>query len=140
MLSGLLRASDLDVDQVTAELKQGICCLGYFDQIGENIILQQQWSFGSYRVDFSLYAVKNAFTDDPINESILAIECDGHDYHERTKEQASRDRARDRWFQSQDIPIMRFTGSEIWRDGERCATEAITAFLNITASKWGLAA
>lgn len=45
----------------------------------------------------------------------IAIECDGHDFHERTKEQAEHDRARDRHFQAAGLYVLRFTGSEIWR-------------------------
>lgn len=56
---------------------------------------------------------------------VLALECDGHDFHERTKEQAARDRSRDRFLQSKDIPILRFTGSEIHRNPIDCALEAL---------------
>jgi very-short-patch-repair endonuclease len=76
---------------------------------------------GEYRADFLLlYAhplrrlAKSRF---------LVIECDGHDYHERTKEQAQRDKERDRWMVTQGITVLRFTGSEIWRDAIRCARE-----------------
>lgn len=44
------------------------------------------------------------------------IECDGHDFHERTKEQAARDRDRDRPVQEMGWRIMRFTGSELYRE------------------------
>jgi len=55
----------------------------------------------------------------------LAIECDGHDFHERTKEQASRDRARDRALQAEGIAVFRFTGSDIHWDADACAQECI---------------
>jgi hypothetical protein len=55
----------------------------------------------------------------------VAIECDGHDFHERTKEQASRDKARDRAFQAHGWIVARFTGSDIWRDAHSCAAEAV---------------
>lgn len=53
----------------------------------------------------------------------VAIECDGHDFHERTKEQASRDKKRDRDILSAGYPVMRFTGSEIFRDPIGCAEQ-----------------
>ena len=53
----------------------------------------------------------------------LAIECDGHDFHERTKEQAERDRSRDRWMIANGVQVIRFTGREIWRDPEECARQ-----------------
>jgi very-short-patch-repair endonuclease len=55
----------------------------------------------------------------------LVIECDGHDYHERTKEQAARDRSRDRALQSRGYTMFRFTGSEIFRDPVRCAEQVL---------------
>lgn len=55
----------------------------------------------------------------------LAVECDGHNFHERTKEQAARDRARDRNLQMRGIEVFRFTGSELWRDPWGCAGQVI---------------
>lgn len=54
---------------------------------------------------------------------LMIIECDGHDFHERTKRQAARDRRRDRAFQAAGLPILRFTGSEIYADPCECARE-----------------
>ena len=48
------------------------------------------------------------------NKSIkVAIECDGHEFHEKTKEQAAKDKKRDREFQKEGYVILRYTGSEI---------------------------
>jgi very-short-patch-repair endonuclease len=55
----------------------------------------------------------------------LAIECDGHDFHDRTKQQAAYDRARDRELVLLGVTTIRFTGSEITHSAERCADEAI---------------
>lgn len=55
----------------------------------------------------------------------LVVECDGHEFHERTPEQAKRDRERDRRLQRAGYHVFRFTGSEIWRDAHKCAQEAI---------------
>ena len=46
----------------------------------------------------------------------LAIECDGHEFHEKTKEQAQRDKRRDRDLQSIGWTVARLTGAEIFRD------------------------
>jgi hypothetical protein len=63
----------------------------------------------------------------PISEhgpvSKLVVECDGHDFHERTKEQAKRDRSRDRAIQQMGITIFRFTGSEIYQTPLKCARQ-----------------
>lgn len=45
----------------------------------------------------------------------IAIECDGHDFHERTPEQAERDRSRDRALTLDGWTVLRFTGREIYR-------------------------
>ena len=51
---------------------------------------------------------------------MLAVECDGHDYHERTADQAARDRSRDRRLLTNGVHVLRFTGREIVRDIEAC--------------------
>lgn len=53
----------------------------------------------------------------------LAIECDGRPYHAATVEQVDRDKRRDRFFAANGISVMRFSGSEINRCPEACATE-----------------
>jgi very-short-patch-repair endonuclease len=47
------------------------------------------------------------------------------DYHERTKEQAMRDRERDRHLQSFGFLVYRCTGREIWEDVFTCATQVV---------------
>jgi very-short-patch-repair endonuclease len=81
-------------------------------------------------IDFVL-----AVIDDSGQPHWLAVECDGHDFHERTKEQAARDRERDRRLQAHGMQVMRFTGSEIYRDPIKCVTEIIEwAASNVWAS------
>lgn len=58
-----------------------------------------------------------------------AIECDGHAFHEKTKEQARRDKARERALQAKGITVIRFTGSEIWDNPWRCAEEVVRILL-----------
>jgi very-short-patch-repair endonuclease len=57
--------------------------------------------------------------------AMLAVECDGHDFHERTKEQAARDRSRGRALQAAGYTVMRFTGSELYRDPIACVLEIV---------------
>ena len=73
-----------------------------------------------YRADFvAIYAHRRG------GYAIGGIECDGHDYHDLTKEQAIHDRARDRTFQECGLCILRYTGSEIWRNPLKCAVDAL---------------
>lgn len=43
----------------------------------------------------------------------IALEIDGHDFHEKTKEQARRDKERDRFLTMRDMKLLRYTGREI---------------------------
>lgn len=61
----------------------------------------------------------------------LVIECDGHDWHDRTKQQAAYDRARDRDLLKLGFATIRFTGSEIFHSAERCATDAYACLLSL---------
>jgi very-short-patch-repair endonuclease len=58
-------------------------------------------------------------------ERRIVVECDGHDYHERTAEQAEHDKSRDRNITAQGIPVFRFTGRELHRDPDACAEEVV---------------
>jgi very-short-patch-repair endonuclease len=82
-----------------------------------NIAVMPQYEWNGYRIDFCLRA--------PWRSKMVFIECDGHDFHERTKEQAERDRSKDRAIQAAGIPILRFTGREIWRDTSQVMVEII---------------
>lgn len=85
------------------------------------IRLEQQVTRGNYRLDFLCSVL------DPAGErKYLAVELDGHDFHERTKEQAARDKKRDRMILSADIPTMRFTGSEVWGNPFACVEEVVS--------------
>ena len=65
-----------------------------------------------YRIDFALLYPRCDGNEDKIK---VAIECDGHEFHERTKEQAKRDKEKDRFLQSKGWLVARFTGSEIYK-------------------------
>jgi very-short-patch-repair endonuclease len=83
-----------------------------------------QCSIAGARVDFVLRGGSQPGDEqlEPLPQVI--VECDGHDFHERTKEQAKRDRSRDRAFQNLGYKVFRYTGSEIFNDPFSCAREA----------------
>lgn len=85
------------------------------------INLRQQVRILDWRVDFVVSV--GVRERGRIRARRLAIECDGHDFHERTKEQAARDRSRDRALQAAGYTVMRFTGSELYRDPVGCVLE-----------------
>ncbi len=69
------------------------------------------------------------------DEYPIAIYCDGHDFHEKTPEQAFRDRNIDRELQSMGFRVLRFTGSEIKNNVTRCIEEVKKHFLGSEFSK-----
>lgn len=89
-----------------------------------------QHLIGSSRVDIALLG----------KEVKIAIECDGHDFHERTKEQAARDKSRDRSIVAEGYALFRFTGSEIWADALGCAEQVVDVaklqIANAAVSRW----
>lgn len=93
--------------------------------IERKLFLRPQAEIGEYRVDFLLHAINNRTTDSERVWRRLVIECDGHEFHERTKEQAAKDRSRDRWLTAHDYDVFRFTGSELWRDPWGCAMQVM---------------
>ena len=85
-----------------------------------------QYENKKYRVDFCIPVIyKNQE-----NKSFI-IECDGHEFHQKTKEQVERDNTRMRDLQKQGYEVIRFSGTEIWHRPYKCASD----ILNIILSK-----
>ncbi len=74
-------------------------------------LLIPQYKFNRYRADF---AVRPPGTD------YVFVECDGHEFHSSDKDIA-RDREKDAVAARADIPVLRFTGSEIHQNPDACA-------------------
>lgn len=53
----------------------------------------------------------------------LVIECDGHDFHEKTKAQVERRNERDMDLKSAGYDVLHFSGSQIYRDPDKCAED-----------------
>jgi len=95
--------------------------------------IQPQCVIGDYKVDFLLLweSARNSSQEQqaptvspfPKTQSSLVVECDGHDFHEKTKDQTSRDKERDRTLQSCGFHVFRYSGSDIYRDPIKCAIE-----------------
>lgn len=110
------------------------------DDSPDVLIIEPQAQLGEHRVDFLLsFRTSGPDFDRPTRasdgstipgvkeaEKKMIVECDGHDYHDRTKDQAKKDRSRDRFLQSLGYRVFRYTGSEIWRDVFNCVYEALT--------------
>jgi len=90
---------------------------------GLNFWITTQAKFDNYKADICLW-----FTMGKAKGGIV-VECDGHAFHEKTKEQAARDKKRDRVILQAGFPVMRFSGSEIFNDTPGCI-EQISDVLN----------
>lgn len=86
---------------------------------GGVLVLAPQVACGRYRIDFG------GIARGAISKTRVAIECDRHDFHEKTKAQAAHDKARDRALTAEGIRVVRFTGSEIWRAPDACVASLL---------------
>ena len=81
------------------------------------LFLISQDKHGSYKSDFTL----TAYYQGKVSRTV--VECDGHDFHEKTKAQAAHDKKRDRSMVTSGCRVLRFTGSEIFKDARSCAAQ-----------------
>lgn len=77
-----------------------------------------------YRVDFLIRVLYS----ERIYEFV--VECDGHEFHEKTKEQVKKDKKRERDLISEGYTVIRFSGSEIVENPRLCAREVINLITN----------
>lgn len=94
------------------------------DHLGDSYGIYTFWpqrEIGPFRVDF----LASFIYDETGEIRKLIIEADGHDFHEKTKEQARHDKERDRMLLAAGYTTCRFTGSEIYNRPEECAEDAL---------------
>lgn len=78
----------------------------------------------SYRADFLITLERKDFGSfERTQITKLIVEADGHNYHEKTKEQAQYDKSRDRSFLAEGFATMRFTGREVNNDVVKAVSE-----------------
>lgn len=87
------------------------CLLAYVGP-DHTLIPCAQYKHGRYRLDFAFPAYR------------VAVELDGHDSHS-TKEQRTHDARRDRALLADGWTTIRFTGSEVFHDVEKCVRETV---------------
>lgn len=89
----------------------------------DGIHITPQYKVGNYKVDFLLE--QQRIGPDEILTPI-AVELDGHDFHDRDKRQRSYEKARDRELQRQGLKVIHFTGSDVIADPYKVAFEALS--------------
>lgn len=70
-----------------------------------------------YRLDFGIMNAAEGL--------YLAVEVDGHQWHEATPHQVQSDKSRDRKLTAAGWQVLRFTGSEVYRDAAACVREVL---------------
>ena len=80
----------------------------------------------TYYLDFCFNANENGFEE---SDYKLAIECDGHDFHEKTKEQVTKDNERTLDLKMAGYDILRFSGSQIYNEPFKCAISTLKYIL-----------
>ena len=74
-----------------------------------------------YHCDFSICAT---IKDDEVYDIVL-VECDGHEFHQKTKAQVKRDNERDLDLKMAGYDVLHFSGSQIYNDPYKCADDVI---------------
>lgn len=124
---------------IEAQLLQALCLAGLYEMLsvtcGDDphaLVLPRPVTEGQLRIE-PQPQVLNLHPDFRVTlewfpwrcASSVLVECDGHDFHERTKAQAKRDKQRDRSLKLAGWTVLRFAGSEIYADPLTCAGEII---------------
>lgn len=86
----------------------------------------------NYRVDFLIeYFRLVGDTIDGVKElcDTVIVECDGHQFHEKTKEQVNRRNQRDYDLKMAGYDVIHFSGSELYNNPQECIQKVVN-FLN----------
>lgn len=104
------------------------------DSMTGNVISEAGFLFtirAQYEVD---YGTKKYYPDfcltifDGSSEKAISrifVEIDGHEFHEKTKDQVRHDKVRERHLLEYCDGIVRFSGSEVYDDSDECARESL---------------
>lgn len=85
-------------------------------------IISSQYKIDDYIVDFFIeYKQKDGHKK-------IIVECDGHEFHEKTKEQAAKQKKRDRHFATKEFIMLHYSGSDIVNQPELIFKDFITIF------------
>lgn len=108
-----------------------LCVWTHITDIG--VRLHAQHSIGKYRGDFLANPLDHFFSQTMFHPDRLEefskilpryiIEIDGFEWHDKTPEQAERDKKRDRFISSKGFQVLRFAAREVLRDPVKCVKE-----------------
>jgi very-short-patch-repair endonuclease len=102
---------------------------GFYDS---NIMIMfgdcNRWNckIGNYEPDFIIGIAEEEHLQ-------FVVEIDGFDYHDKTKEQAAKDKQRDRFFLRHGYIPIRFAGTEVYRNAIDCVRETMSIIFETIA-------
>lgn len=79
----------------------------------------------TYRVDFMVSMEKYEDKIQDVIQKDIVVECDGHEFHQKTKEQVKHDNEREMQIKLAGYDVLRFSGSQIYEDPIKCANDII---------------
>lgn len=105
-----------------------------------HLCIEPQAPVASYRADFllvyrGLRLLRTVDENGEMQDTLVpfyaraVVECDSHEWHERTRAQAEHDRRRDREMQALGYLVLRFTWSAIMANPHKVAVEAIQTLI-----------
>lgn len=103
-------------------------------ECSEGLSISPQRKIGKFRVDFVVSYHCCAWPNSegrPGDKKIIdagktiVVECDGHDWHERTESERRYEKQRDRFLQSKGYEVFHYTGKEITDDPFAVADEIL---------------
>lgn len=78
----------------------------------------------TYRADFTIEY--DEICNNNLDENFkLDIECDGYEFHQKTKEQVRKDNEREYNLKTSGWDILRFSGSQIYNEPTKCAKDIL---------------
>lgn len=91
----------------------------------ENIFLfpQHEIKIGDKKYIVDFYFEQDENVNPYYTDKKIIIECDGHEFHQKTKEQVKRDNEREYNLKIAGYEIIRFSGSQIYNEPFKCAED-----------------
>ena len=74
----------------------------------------------TYRTDFLLEVIDK---NNPNFDCYIVVECDGHEFHQKTKQQVKRDNEREMALKMLGYDVLRFSGTQIYENPMKCAND-----------------
>jgi len=100
--------------------------------LAPQIVLSTQREIGKYRADILVEFTPNVLHD---GTSKIVVECDGAEHHTDWPD-VVRDKMRDRYMIERGYWVMRFSGSEIYKNARQCAESVVNTAMSLHTSRW----